>query len=73
MLLQNLNVTTKAQKNYKQFKYLNYSVSFLKFLEPVKQLIEDHDVDVIAYPTAWVDELPFLTGNFQHKGPSINA
>ena len=31
----------------------------INFLEPVNQL---DDVDVIAYPVAWTDELPFLTG-----------
>ena len=30
----------------------------INFLEPVNLL----DVDVIAYPVAWTDELPFLTG-----------
>ena len=31
----------------------------INFLEPVNHL---DDVDVIAYPVAWTDELPFLTG-----------
>ena len=30
----------------------------INFAEPVKL----HNVDAIAYPVAWTDELPFLTG-----------
>jgi hypothetical protein len=33
-----------------------------KIAAPSRELIERHKVDVIAFPNAWVDGLPFLTG-----------
>ncbi len=34
----------------------------INFEEPAASLAKEVGVDAIAYPTAWVDERPFLTG-----------
>jgi predicted amidohydrolase len=36
----------------------------MNYSQPASDLIYNHKVEVIAFPNAWIDELPFLTGKY---------
>lgn len=36
----------------------------INYSEPASDLILNHKIDAVAFPTAWIDELPFLTGKY---------
>lgn len=43
----------------------------INFEQPGKDLTERSKIDVLAYPTAWYDELPFLTAINYHNGWAV--